>query len=512
MTNIYDLENRVLLPTWRDFNRTVKIGELGHNMTSIDPPTDLSQIKFDWSVNKNIGTAADLVNNLFVANDLYSVELSEAIKYIEENTHDSSSSLLGLIAQIKEEINFTEDGSTKLLETSIQSVDQFHSFFDRAILNKIISKTKNLTKSYLYNAIHWVDLARLYTIRGHDEKANKCIKIALQLAPNNRFVLRSATRFFIHNEDGEQAIHYLKKSNITKNDPWLISAHIASSNFIGRYSPFIKNGLQVVKSGDFSNFDLTELSSSLGTLEMKSGAFKKSLPLLNLSLSNPNDNSLAQYEWLSKEDNRLEFNPSKFSEVKNSFEAFAYENFRRGDFRSSFLNCIDWAIDQPISKRPLQFGSYIGTLIGQNNEAILMCLVGLKSDPYNVIFLNNLIYNYCVTGDLVNAEKYIRLIADKLNFDTVEDSEKVMYQATLGLFYLRSGHFDFGKNMYKTAIENSKKLANQYYYNQAILNFTRELRIVNDSELQNFVQQAQSIKSNDSDILYIKKIVVEDYH
>ena len=30
MTNIYELENRLLIPNWRDCKRTIKIGELGY--------------------------------------------------------------------------------------------------------------------------------------------------------------------------------------------------------------------------------------------------------------------------------------------------------------------------------------------------------------------------------------------------------------------------------------------------------------------------------------------------
>ena len=29
MTNIYELKNRILVPNWRDFKRTIKLGELG---------------------------------------------------------------------------------------------------------------------------------------------------------------------------------------------------------------------------------------------------------------------------------------------------------------------------------------------------------------------------------------------------------------------------------------------------------------------------------------------------
>ncbi|RZK49285.1 MAG: hypothetical protein EOO99_06400 [Pedobacter sp.] len=509
MTNIYELDNRVLVPNWRDFQRTVKIGELGQNDKPKGLATDLVQIKADWKNNKTIGIAADLVNNSFVSNDLFSEELKEAIQFVENNKSDSSLPLLALVEQIKQEINPIKDSTTKLLEKNVQSLEEFRSLFDNNMLNRIISKTKNLTKSYLDNAIYWIELARLYTIKGQRSKADKCILIALQLAPNNRFVLRSSTRFFIHNQEEEKAIYYLKKATAIRNDPWLISAHIASSNLIGRYSPFIKTGIGLINSNNFSSFDLTELSSSLGTLEFKNGAFKKSIPLLNLSLSNPNDNSLAQFEWLSKKDQRLTFDPTKFDDVKNPFEAFAYENFGKGEFNRAFYNCIDWFLDIPFSKRSLMFASYIATIIGQNDSAILLCLVGLRLDPQSMVFLNNLIYNYCVKGDLVNAEKYTNYLANIARLQDLFDREKIMLQATLGLFYLRTGSIEQGKDLYKQALENSKAIKNDNYHNQALLNFTRELYLINDGEYPFFLEKLKQIQTNDVDIKYLQKQVLD---
>lgn len=509
MTNIYELDNRVLVPNWRDFRRTVKIGELGQNDKPKESTIDVIQIKADWTNNKSIGIAADLINNAFISNDLFSEELKEAIQFVENNKSDSSLPLLALVEQIKHEINPIKDNTTKLLEKNIQSLEEFRSLFDNNMLNRIISKTKNLTKSYLDNAIYWIELARLYTIKGQQSKADKCILIALQLAPNNRFVLRSSTRFFIHNQEEEKAIYFLKKANSIQNDPWLISAHIASSNLIGRYSPFIKTGFSLINSKNFSNFDLTELSSSLGTLEFKSGAFKKSIPLLNLSLSNPNDNSLAQFEWLTKKDQRLTFDSTKFYDVKNPFEAFAYENFGKGEFNSAFYNCIDWFLDLPFSRRSLMFASYIATIIGQHDSAILLCLVGLRLDPYSIVFLNNLIYNYCINGDFTGAKKYTNYVANVVRSQDLSDGERIMLQATLGLFYMRTGSVEQGKDLYKQALENSKIIKNDNYHNQALLNFTRELYLINDGEYPFFLEKLKQIQTKDVDIKYLQKQILD---
>jgi tetratricopeptide (TPR) repeat protein len=507
MTNIYELKNRQLVPNWRDFKRTIKIGELGLKNKSKQLIVDNSDIKLDWANNKTIGVAADLINNSFVSSELYSSELEEAIKFVETNSIDASNSLLTLIQQIKNELNPKNEDSTKVLERNIQSMEEFNSLFDDKIVNRIISKTKNLTRNYHDNAIYWIELARLYTIKGQLKQAEKCVTIALNLAPDNRFVLRSAVRFFIHIEEEERAIFYLRKSKLINSDPWLISAHIASSRLLNRYSPFIKKGLALVASKNYSDFDLTELASSLGTIELASGSFKKSKSLIELSISNPNDNSLAQFEWLSKKEQRLIFKPEQFINVKNPFEAFTYENFKKGNFKESFYNCIDWFLDMPFSKRPLAFGSYIATVLQEYDFAILLCLIGLKYDNNDVEFVNNLVYNYCLKNEIGKAEKYLNQYFGKTNVEINHNEVKITLQATVGLFYLRSNNTEEGKKFYEMAIENSLILKNNYYYNLAIINLTRELYYLNDDEFKDYFEKFKEIKTVDSDIIYQKEQV-----
>lgn len=506
MTNIYELKNRLLVPNWRDFKRTIKLGELGLLNEVKLTDVDNSLIISDWYNNKTIGVAADLINNSFISNELYSKELQEAILFVESNSKDASIPLLSLIDKIKIELNPKLEDSNKILEKNIESVEQFSAYLDDKIFNKIINKTKKLTVNQSSNSINWIELARLYTIKNQLDKANKCITVALHLSPNNRFVLRSAVRFFIHTSQEEKAIYYLKKSDAIKEDPWLISAHIATSRLIDRYSPFIKIGETIIASKKYSAFDLTELSSSLGTIELEHGSFKKSKPLLDLSLINPNDNSLAQFEWLSKKDNRLHFNSDSFQEVKNPFEAFAYENFQKGSFQESFYNCINWYLDFPYSKRPLVFGSYIASLLEDYDSSIIMCLAGLRLNSTEVGFVNNIIYALCLKNQLDEVPKYIELL-NRNNSLSLDNEEKITIQATLGLYYLKINEIDKGKELYKISIENSRILKNEYYYNLALINFTRELYLLKDREYSFYKDLFDSIRSFDRDIILLKNNV-----
>ena len=48
------------------------------------------------------------------------------------------------------------------------------------------------------NAHLWLELGRLHTFAGNNRAAYKAFRIAVQLAPNDRFVLRSFCRFSVH--------------------------------------------------------------------------------------------------------------------------------------------------------------------------------------------------------------------------------------------------------------------------------------------------------------------------
>ena len=72
------------------------------------------------------------------------------------------------------------------------------------------------------------------------------MKVAVQLSPNNRYVIRCATRLFSHYGEIERAQHILRHNDFIKKDPWLLSADIAVATMQGRMSPFLKKGIELV--------------------------------------------------------------------------------------------------------------------------------------------------------------------------------------------------------------------------------------------------------------------------
>lgn len=513
MAVIYEIKERRVVPNWRDFKRTLQLGELSHSNKSMEVMVmDIQRSIQDWNEVKNMGTAADLINAAFVS-DIENTDVNQAIQYIYDNRSKASNSLIDLIKRIESKSQIqTVQTNNSLLEIDVDTINEFQAFINNKSFHKVINRTKSRLKNEIRNPIVWVELARLYTMRGHENKAENAILTALHLAPNNRFVLRSATRFFIHKEKFDKALFYLRNAEGLKKDPWLISAHIATSSVMGRFSPLIKDGQRMVASDNFSDFDLTELTSSLGTLEFKDGSFKKAKGLFNKSMKRPNDNSLAQLEWVSKDEHRLQINPFKFDQVINPFEARALEFYERGDWDNAFYNSIKWFLDMPFSKRPVLLGSYVaGSLLEDKNAAIILCQVGLQANPHDPTLLNNMVYNLATSNKTELLDHYVRQMMD-VDIKSLPNESKITYQATLGLVALKRGEVKLGVDLYEQAIQNASNIRNDYLKNLAITNFAKELINMNLPEKDIYVNKVRKMKIPDKhkDLILLQREVLKN--
>ncbi len=278
-----------------------------------------------------------------------------------------------------------------------------------------------------------------------------------------------------------------------------------------RFSPLIKDGEKLINSNKFSPYELTELYSSLGTLEFNDGSFKKAKTHFDNSMLQPNDNALAQLEWVSKEDSRFSVNPFSFGGVINPFEAFALEHYEQGNWKEAFFNCIKWFLDTPFSKRPVLLGSYIaGSLLKDANASVLLCEVGLQANPNDPTLLNNIIYELAKSNNILNASKYINQIKE-IDISSLPNETKVTIQATLGLVALRNKEYELGKQLYELAISNSDKIKNEYLKNLAIVNFARELIIAELPGKEKYLELVKNMKLDDKhkDLIELKKETIE---
>jgi len=512
MAAFFQLPDRRVVPNWRDYKTTVILGELdATKKVKPDFKVDISKQIRDWEISNSMGTAADLLGSVYLSNERENDRIIEASKFILKNKDNASTPLIKLANEI---INPQQSSVGNPID-SIEIKDLLEVNSDQSlqhIINLIRSVKSNINTNP-FNAIWWVELSRLYSIIGQNQQAMRAMQIAVNLSPNNRFVLRAATRLFIHFDEPDKALHYLRKSITTKSDPWLLSAHIATSAILNKHQVNANLGRDMLASKNFSDFNMTELSSSLGTLEFFSGAIKSSKKYFEIAQKAPNDNTLAQLEWVSQKDQRFVFNQVLLSHVSNSYEAFAIEHFENGNWAESAKNSIKWFYDMPYSSRPVVLGSFIcSAFLDDQEAAIKLCNLGLIANPNDITVLNNLMYA-CL---LANKVEYAITASKSINISRMDvtDESVIMLQATTGLLSFRQGNIEEGKRLYQLAIENAKAIRRKDLELLANINFLRELLMNNCPEVEGVFYHLSTLSEKDIKlyILKLKEKVVLLYH
>ncbi|WP_298351935.1 hypothetical protein [Runella sp.] len=448
---IADDKKRNVIPRWRDFTQTLKLGELSPIHTLGSKHSDFIHSEFhkkkiiDWQTERTIKNAIELLNSSYVVDDLE--QSHEAALYLNNQKKITSPSV-GILAE-------------RILEPYIveNSLSQPSNFKDLdSVLRPLVKDLRISINNNLNNSISWVELARLYLILGKERAAERCILVATQLSPDNRYISRIASRFFTHTGDYKKAKQILK-SNIAFNvDPWLLGADIGISSLQRKSSFHIKKARELILSKNYSPFELNELLSALATVELNAGSIKNSRKLFNQSLVTPNDNSVAQAVWAMNHINNLNFSNSALDEIPNIYEAKAYHYFNAKQWESTMSNTLQWFVDQPFSRDPAGFGSFIASsILEKYDDAVKLCTYGLKATPNDFTLLNNLAFSLLKMNNVKDAGTVIH----KIHIGTLDEKQKAVYLATKGLFMYKNGFSDQGANLYKESSGLAGKIKNK---------------------------------------------------
>ena len=275
--------------------------------------------------------------------------------------------------------------------------------------------------------------------------------IALELAKDNRFVLRSASRLWISLDDPERAHDVLLRTDRTRYDPWLLSAEMAIGNIVNKRSRFLNDARRMFTLGQISPSHLSELASAIAMLELGYGRNRRARRWFEKSLEQPTENSVAQFAWASR--NRGIVLDLEDAYPPNTFEADAWNNFQARQWEDSVEQCKFWYFDQPFSSRPCILGSYVSSIaLDDNSTSEWFAARGLVADPSNFMLLNNLAFARIHLGDMKGA----REVLSKINRSQLSDHERLVFQATQGLFAFRNGDVEEGRKLYSQARSQAK--------------------------------------------------------
>ncbi len=507
MAIIFTNADRRVIPNWKSFSKTARLGEL--NSSQPEKRVDLVSINDyigDWNMNRSVPFAADLLSAAVSNGQMNCQEVKEAATFILAHKEDCTNSQKALASAILNSVK-------EKVEQKMDEINDDNLFDCISIdaIHKKIATLKHKIIDYPYNPILYVELSRCYISIGQVDQSVLAIHKALYLGKNNRFIIRSAARLHLHLQDKEQALHVLKKNELIKNDPWLMASEISISSMLDRNSNNIKRGLTLLESGNYSSASISELASSIGTIEYFNGSTKKSKKLFHTSLIDPNDNSLAQAEWAASKSLLQDVDLLNIHTLPMNrfYESCALSSFNRKEFVDSIRFASDWIEDMPFAKRPVLFASSISTTHLKEYELSEKILnIGLQANPMDPELINNIAYACAMNNEIEKAEGYLAQIKSNI----VNEGEiDVCLLATRGLVDFRKGLYDSGRELYLSAIKKSLEFKDSPNLNRtAFLNYAREELRIDPSTKKQLTPFIDQIKDNmiDEDTKALKNDVM----
>ncbi len=473
---------RRLIPKWRDSSITSKLSEslpvfkenaFIYDFFSSDNQNYVLSVLEEWRDNKSIGGAANLLSFGHVTK-LHSL-IKEPAEYIVEYSEYVPNHLLMLANKIL--------GVNQEISKYEYNRDQTQKFYaDASFLKKKITTNPQ-------DAIALVDLARIYSSLGQNKKAERAILTAVHLYPDHRFILRSASRFFVHNNDVEQSLYLLNRTGRTKCDPWLMAAHISMSVILEKPQKLIKKVKEIIQAERYPPIHMSELCGSLATVQIIDGNNKEARRNFNKALISPNDNTIAQAVWMSQYYKiQITTRPEWFIDPLSS-EARYYNCNLLGDFEGALEAALDWQYDEPFSSNPAIASVYTASILEKYEDAEKYARQALILHPDDINLKDNLVFALAAQNKIEDAEN---LLKNVIHYEQQHTTISPQSIANLGMILFRSSEFVDGEKMYRTAIGLYEKEQDSFGKAIAISYLAREATIAKAPNAE--CLQAEAIK------------------
>lgn len=497
---------RRLIPKWRDSRITSRLPEslpvfkentFSYDFFSSDNQNYVLSVLEEWRDNKSIGAAANLLSFGHLAK-LHPL-IEEPAEYIIECSQHVPSHLLKVANKVL--------GANQEVSQYENNHDQTKKFYvDASFLKKKIATNPQ-------DAIALVDLARIYSSLGQNKKAERAILTAVNLYPDHRFILRSASRFFIHNNDAEQSLYILNRSGRTKIDPWLMATHISISIMLEKPQKLIKKVKDIIQAKSFPSIHMSELCGSLATLQIIDGNNKEARRNFNKALTSPNDNTIAQAVWMSQHYKMQIATRSEWFVDSLSSEAKYYYCNLLGNFEGALEAALDWQYDEPFSSNPAIASVYTASILEKYEDAEKYARQALILHHDDTNLKDNLVFALAAQNKIEEAESLLKSV---MHYEQQHDKISPQSIANLGMILYRNSEFDDGEKMYRTAIELYEKEHDSLRKAIAISYLAREATIAKapnaeslQAEAMNFVKKVDC-KPAEKILSFINGIVINN--
>lgn len=435
--------DRRIVPRWRASVVAATTGELdplwAPESQLLAGTEELTARAGDWRTYRSTSFAADLISAGLVLDSKSDSDVMEAGEYILSLGSEAPEPLRKLAFAVRD----------KQYQPAYDLADELD---EAELLPRVsydaIRALKARLKVYPQNALLWVDMARHYAMLGANDHALRSIRNGISLAKDNRFVLRSAARLYVHLGDVEQAYDLLRKSSATRRDPWLRAAEIAVAGMAAKTPAQLRNTKRGLASTNYAPLHISELASAVATFELKEGSIKSARQLFNLGLQQPTENAVAQADWAKSQMSGISLNDDHFL-LPRTFEARANLHLDRLEFQDCMIQCNQWLEDEPFSSRPVEIGTFISiSALEDYDRAVKLAKWGLRCNHDHFLLLNNLTVAYAEMGDIDEAKR----THQTTKVGTLNIWELTCWLATKGMLAFREGYLDEGRQLYEQAL------------------------------------------------------------
>lgn len=437
MTATRGLDERFVVPRWRSFAMTLSVGELatpreeGEAAGTHPREHDLDLDLFDSD--PGLYLASDLLGRVILGS-ADAVEALPVSDYVLRNSRSTKEQRrLATAAQA------LAAGDPVPLDPSLDPEPVTNA-------GVIVQLMRTSLRENPRNPVRWMDLALAQTNTGKLEKARRSVQTALDLAPANRFILRSASRFFLHIGDPERAQSLVFPIAQHMHDPWLLAAEIAASDVLGSSSRLIVRARQRMRTGSYAPDQVSEMACAIACREFEAGQDKPAKKLLARALEWPTENAVAQAEFEAR---RGMFNlPEEILSREGAFEARAVDFGSRSQWHEAVRYAKKWQQDQSFASDPAMYLSYVASVCLEDYQSAAdAAQVGLTANPGSAMLANNRAFA------LVNIDKVgeAATLLDRYPLSTFDDSDRAVQTATRGLIAFRQGDSAQGRDLYREA-------------------------------------------------------------
>jgi hypothetical protein len=319
-----------------------------------------------------------------------------------------------------------------------------------------IHRLKIQLSEYQKNPLAHIEVARLYTRLAEFDKAAYHVNIALLLAPNDRVVLRTSTRFLTMVDGSRDALANLWRSELIRYDPWIQSAELSAASIgkvAAKFAP--KSAKKVIASSRILR-DTSELVAGWATKhDTSSLSTKNSFKILGSLISNSTENAVAQTIWFADnvgKDLNIAFPNLKIKDDAHEALSMAFVDAR--DYERALHETIKWFLDQPFQARAaIQLCFITFVHYSDFSSCLKYAEAGMRLHPKDWLLINFCCLASARIGDFVKAESYLK----KFEREGSGEDAKIFFLAARGMLEFQRGNFAAGVEFYLSAVREGRR-------------------------------------------------------